>query len=211
MGLSPSNQSVHGRRRIFLQGLSLCALIFFPACGLPVMALMFASEFNNDISDKEELWGEFKPGQVYETTMDLFIMDVKNYSYGPGLTIGKDDLPGGGPIGRGFYYTAEATFDDYRENPDVDPDILGVLNQGSRIRIEDLRVHGVPMANHLRFRYVRAEILTGEHEALSVTLSNMTRSRLDERAGVLIIGPVDYFLTLVEDEESPTDSNVQVE
>lgn len=208
MGTSPSDRSTHGGHRLCLLLLSLCVLMLLPSCIFAQAGAYYATRYDSDISDKEELWGEYASGQVYETTMDLFIMDVKNYSYGPGLTIGTGQS---GPPRRGFDYKAYVTVDKYRENPDEYPEVLGLLDRGSYIRIEDLRAHGILVNKSLTFRYVRAEVLTGEHKGLLVTLTNMTKLVRNEKGGKNIVGPLDYFLTLIEDGASKTDSNVQVE
>ncbi len=129
--------------------------------------------------------------------MDLFIMDVKNYSYGPGLTIATTKIPDLG--GRRFRYAADVTVAEYRRDAERGPRILGLLDQGSRIQIKDMRAHGFSADKTLTYRYVRAEVLAGEHTGMLVELSHVSNTERFEY-GNRFGGPDDLFLTFVEEE-----------
>ena len=88
-----------------------------------------------NVSDREDLWGGFERKAVYELLVDVFMADYKHYSFGPALAPGKGvqtERPGGqwgGPT------TAEA----YRQDPERWPDIIGLVDAGTRLRCVELK------------------------------------------------------------------------
>lgn len=139
-------------------------------------------EYNKDVSNSAG-WAGFDRDRIYQTKVPLFL-EPGDYDDNPQLALEK-----GASFPR--YYgapRASASAEAYKANPSQWPDVIGLLEPGTRIRAADLREPGVKIGwlrifylGQPLFRYVRGEILDGPHAGTIASMEAVSLYNLDAR------------------------------
>ncbi len=173
-------------------GVFILAAIAAPACRVTTPGIGYLGGWDQDVSERSEVWGRYDPGAVYRIEHDLFLMELPEPTGRPALAAGMDvSVPPGTQRG-------PTTIDEYQADPRGWPGVRGVVQQGTRLRAFALRAKGNLRDLSATVHYVRARILNGPHQGLVVNMEPVSLYRADPETGrVILVGPNDEFLTRI--------------
>lgn len=173
----------------FLAAVSLMYIIATLSGCAPL--LIIASVHDSDVSGKGKLWGGFAPGEAYVTTTDTFLGDDHDWGTAPYLTPPKNVRP----KGRGGEWCAPDSVGAYVKNPLEWPEIVGVVEKGTSLRVMELRKHDTLFQKG--WLYVVARIEDGEFEGQEVNICDLSMD-VPETDHPQPVQPDLSFLTLAE-------------
>lgn len=116
-----------------LRAIVLCMLVCLSSTGCVsfARATMFKTA---DVSDKPELHGNLKIGEVYKSETYLFLQNDQD--------IGKEAIlvtPGELGVVGGMEYGGPQSLDEYLDNRDDWPQVLGIVEQGTLLEVTAVR------------------------------------------------------------------------
>lgn len=130
-----------------------------------------ATATKRDVTDREDLWGDFRYGSVYRLKYDFFLRPTSG-DWGKRLCLGRtSELPGSG---------SAPSVGEYKSNPANWPEIEGIVESGVRVKCVKLFSYGAPGFG--RSLFPMAEILDGPFEGTIVDIANL-RSWKDPEKG----------------------------
>ncbi len=165
-------------------------------------------EYNKDVSRADVGWAGFERSKIYESKVSLFLGDGED-GLGPQLKIEK-----GTHIEAYRYYTpfGPTTAADYKTDPGKWPDVIGILEAGTRIRATELREPGeklgllrVLYVGAPRYRYVRGIILDGPYAGTTADMRAVSDYVYDFETNYaqgrryVLVGPNLALITPVQD------------
>jgi hypothetical protein len=123
-----------------------------------------ATASKKDVTDREDLWGDFRYGGVYRLKYDFFLRPTSG-DWGKRLYLGRtSELPGSG---------SAPSVDEYMANPGNWPDIQGVVDAGFRVKCVKLYSFGAPGFG--RSLFLMGEILDGQFQGTTLDVSGLSR------------------------------------
>lgn len=124
---------------------------------------------NKDVTKNEKYLGEYQLGQQYELLMDVFLIQVDNWSERLVLTP-EGQLPQCAGL-----YIAPNSVAEYYENPDSWQDVMDVIdviNAGTHIECMMVRKHGTPLWGSSTTTF--AEIKDGPYKSTIVDITDIS-------------------------------------
>jgi hypothetical protein len=156
-------------------------LFFWAGGGILIMLVDMKLAHNKDVTQKEQYWGEYKYGQEFELTIDVFLEQVDDWSERLVLT------PEGQLHQHAGLYSAPNSVAEYHENPEVWPDIVDVLNSGTQIKCKMVRKHGTMLWGSSITTF--AEILDGPHKGKIVDIDDISELSSKKYRGIIFREP----------------------
>ena len=134
--------------------------------------------YSVDVTNDPDFYAGYRKGQLYETKMDLYIIDDwDNYLLAPGRYSPK--------------------LDDYLKSPTKYTDIKGVLKEKSMVQVEKLSYRKTFESSYFD---IYARILNGEYKNDIVELSLVSKKIFDlNPKGVFLRKPNPAILELIKD------------
>jgi hypothetical protein len=163
-------------RRCLLMFLCLLLPIWQTGCVYPVYALYSAHTPTRDVSDQPEHWGGYEIGAIYELKEDVFIADKGDYSNGPALAPGADAPH----EKRDPHWRGPTTAAAYREHPEWCPDMMGVVDAGTRLGLLKVTRSNYFVYDVIDYVFY-AIIFSGPHEGQTVELTELSLYTEDDR------------------------------
>jgi len=159
----------------------VCLLGTLPGCVVP--ALVIVSRHDTNVSRKEQSWGGFKRGQVYETRMDVFLERRQFWGKGPVLAP-PNRFPD--PLGK-MEFEAPPSAGAYHESPERWPMVIGIIKAGTRLRCTE--IHKYDTLFQAGVLYPRAEILDGAYAGKMVNIFDLCKSGKRDRKTLTPLSP----------------------
>jgi len=178
---------------ILAKGIAVvCLLGALSGCVVP--ALVIVSSHDTNVSRKEQFWGGFKRGQVYETCMDVFLERRQQWGKGPVLAP-PNRLPD--PWGM-MEFEAPPSARAYDESPERWPMVIDIIKAGTRLRCTEIHKHDTLFqAGTL---YPRAEILDGLHAGKMVNIFDLCKGVNLDRKTLTPLSPDTRLLREIAEE-----------
>lgn len=145
--------------------LIIVALLQLEGC---VTLWRVATLHSKDVSGRTELLGDFAIGDVFETKSELFLQNDQD--------IGKENIlvtPKRLGVVGGMQYSGPYSAESYYEDPESWPHVLGVLDQGSRVRVDSMRLVKSPL--DAGWTYPVVEILDGPFKGGRANIEDLVR------------------------------------
>jgi len=146
------------------------------------LVLGYATLHDKDVSHKESLWGGYEPGATYEVLMDVFLEKKQGGTTKPVLT------PPGEVYQVAGLYNAPDSVPAYNSNSDAWPEVVGIVEAGTRICTAEVRKRGALLWGS--WVYVLAEILDGPNKGRIVDITDLSVFA-DEKHDDLILNKPD--------------------
>jgi len=121
-----------------------------------------------DVSDKAELHGDLRMGEVFVTETYLFLQNDQD--------IGKEAIlvtPGELGVVGGMEYDGPRSRDEYVASPDAWPQVLGILEHGTHLQVS--AVYKVNSAFGAGWTYPVVTIIDGENKGRKVNIVDLVK------------------------------------
>ena len=131
--------------------------------------------WSNDVSEQKKLWGGYSRDAIYKLKADMFIRNRKDIP-----TPAESVLVAPAKNTKGLcylHYSVPSSLSDYRNNIDAWPDIVGVVNAGTRIQCTKL-IKYTPLGFGSSL-YIKAVILDGPFAGKEVEITDLSTIKLD--------------------------------
>ena len=164
------------RRRIrwsCVLSLVLIALGFSQSgCIHPTVGASVITYGNRSVAQKPELWGGYKPDEVYALLSDVFLMPHNGLPSGLAMVLSGETSKA--LANTGTYQTGPPSVRAYLADPAKWPNVVGVVVAGTRLKIVDIRKAG----DFLRGQslHIRAQILDGPFAERIADLCDLSKS-----------------------------------
>ena len=154
----------------------LTLIILTSGCVSNYTARLLAMVHDDDVSIKEEMWGDFELGDTFNLKKDVFLVDDNDWGVALPL-VPPGDLS---PIG-GMEFAAPRSISAYQENPILWPEVRGVIQGDTHLQIVGFRHYYV--VDSPGIVYPLAQIKSGVHSDTFVNLYDLTLRKSEGAAG----------------------------
>ena len=147
------------------------------------------------VPPESKYWGGYELGRTYTLRETVFLANLRYYSHGPGLAPGKEFRP----EKRDPQWWGESTTDQYRNDPSVWKEAMGLVEKGTRIECVAMK-HSRYFVVDVRENVPFGEILDGPRKGLVVDLTELSLY-VDHNSWLVKPNPA-YLGAEVEEEET---------
>jgi hypothetical protein len=138
--------------------------IFLLSCGID---LGLSTGFDKDVSEIKEFWGGYELNQKYELNRYVFL--EKKRDWAKKLVL----VPQGNQEHLGsMLWNAPGSKEEYLANTQNWPDVVGIIDEGAKVRIHKFGRHGAPLWGSSI--YVIAEICDGPFKGKLVDIGDIS-------------------------------------
>ena len=161
--------------------------------GILLLQLDMLLAHDKDITQKDQYWGGYERDQIYELVTDVFLELEEDWSKRLML------VPPARIERRAPLWSAPQTIAEYKSNQQNWPQVVGIVNTGTRIRCTKLRKYGSLLWGSSI--YVFAEILDGPHKGKTVDIDDISAMVRKEYRRCILNKPDHRILKKVEVNE----------
>lgn len=159
---------IRSQKRAWVLLFLITSSIACPGCVMFMFGIPSPGRWH-DIAPTDPEWGGYVYDAVYELPEAVFLADLKHYSYGPALAPDSEIRP----RKRDPQWGGEMTVAEYKADPKLDPDIMGVVDAGTRLRATRIRKK-VYAKHDVEHFVVYAVILDGPHAGETVEITELS-------------------------------------
>ncbi len=138
--------------------------LIFISCGFD---LGLSSQFDKDVSGIKEYWGGYEINQEYKLTRYVFLEKEQDWTEKMVLVPPRNQEH----LGR-MLWNAPSSKEDYIAKKQNWPNVIGIIDEGTIIRIQKFGQHGAPLWSSSI--YVIAEIMNGPFKGQLVDIGDIS-------------------------------------